>query len=164
MPHIPSVFNLIAQYPVGHPDAVVNLIGGTVQAHYADPKFKDYKNTCAIRVSYALNYAGDPVPAAGGGVSNPYMTGHRIRTDKGGDARWYIYSTYDIRAYLTGRYMQPRRFPGTATKDDLAQIKGIVAFGFYHVDVWDGSFCAGHDQGFGNAAVVHQEILVWPAP
>lgn len=164
MPHIPSLFNLIAQYPTGAADGVVEAIGGTVETNYSNPAFKEYKNTCAIRVSRALNYAGDPIPAAGGGISNPYMTHHRIRADKGGDGKWYIYSTYDIRAYLTGRYMQPKRFPGTATKADLEKIKGIMAFGFYHIDVWDGSFCAGHDGGFGNAAVVKQEILVWPAP
>jgi Type VI secretion system (T6SS), amidase effector protein 4 len=164
MPQIPSVATLVKNYPTGSADAAAKLVGGTVEANYSNPKYKAYKNTCAIRVSRALNYAGDPIPAAGGGISNPFMKDKKIRTDKGGDGKRYIYSTYDIRAYLTGRYGQPKRFPGTATKADLAGVKGIIAFGFFHIDVWDGSKCAGHDEGFGNAAVVSREILVWQAP
>ena len=90
------------------------------------------------------------------------MADHKIRTDRGGDHKWYIYSTYDIRAYFIGKYGAPKRFKGTATKADLANVKGIVAFGFYHVDVWDGNKCAGHGGGFDNSQV--QEILVWPCP
>jgi hypothetical protein len=164
MAHIPSVANLFAHYPTGTPDAVAKLIGGTVEKNFVNPKFTSYKNTCAIRVSRALNYAGDPIPAAGGGLSNPFMKDKKIRTDKGGDGKRYIYSTYDIRAYLIGRYGHPKRFPGTATKADLAGVQGIVAFAFFHVDVWNGSKCAGHDGGFGDSHVVGGEILVWRAP
>jgi hypothetical protein len=160
MAKLPALGDLIASYPAGTPESVATLIGGTVKSNYFDPKYTAYKDTCAIRVSRALNYAGDPIPAAGGGLSNPYMDDKKIRTDKGADGKWYIYSTYDLRAYFLGRYGKPTKvFPGTATKADLAKTTGLVAFGFWHFDIWDGTKCAGHDGGFGNAKV--KEILVW---
>jgi len=158
----PSVDSLFKNYPVGTPESVALKIGGTVKSNFESPSYKAYKNTCAIRVSRALNYAGQVIPQGGGGISNPFMDNKKIRTDRGGDHRWYIYSTYDIRAYFLGKYGHPRRFKGAATKADLANIKGIVAFGFFHVDIWDGKNCAGHDHGF-NEPTVH-EILVWPCP
>jgi type VI secretion system (T6SS) effector Tae4 (amidase) len=160
--HPPSVDSLVLNYPSGTPESVTATIGGTVKSNFENPSYTSYKNTCAIRVSRALNFAGQAIPRAGGGISNPFMADHKIRTDRGADQRWYIYSTYDIRAYFLGKYGPPKRFAGTAAKDDLANVKGIVAFGFYHVDVWDGKKCAGHDGGFNNSEV--HEILVWPCP
>jgi len=161
MSKIPSVDEMVKQYPSReNRDEVAQLIGGTVGENILDPNYQAYKNTCAIRVSYALNYAGDPIPA-GGGIRA--AGGVRIRTDKGGDAKWYIYSTYDLRQYLTRRYNHPKRFKGDASADDLKDIQGIIEFAYYHVDVWDGSSCAGHAY-FGDSHVVNGEILVWEAP
>jgi hypothetical protein len=164
MPHIPSLTKLLANYPGAvytSGDSVAELIGGTVKANFTNPQYAAYKNTCAIRVSRALNYGGDPIPFAGAGLPNPHMADRKIRTDKGGDGQWYIYSVYDMRAYLSGRYGHPKRFAGTAKKSDLAGIKGIIAFAAWHVDIWDGTTCGYHNDGFGNAAVGKQDIVVW---
>lgn len=164
MPHIPPLAELTKNYPGpngGSPESVVALIGGVVEKNFNDPNYPAYKDTCCIRVSRSLNYGGDPIPVAGGGIANPYMDHKRIRTDKGGDAKWYIYSCYDMRAYLVGRFGTPKSFAGTAAMTDLADITGIIAFGFWHVDVWNGSSCVGHNRGFNNPKV--KEILVWKA-
>lgn len=165
MPQIPSLANLLKDYPGADRDgaAVAVLIGGSVQKHFEDKNFKAYKDTCAIRVSRALNQGGDPIPQGGGKLSNPYMDHKKIRTDKGGDGRFYIYSVYDLRAYLTGRYGQPKRYKKTITQSELAaqNVKGIIVFAFWHADIWDGTSCAYHNGGFGQAKV--QEILVYPS-
>jgi hypothetical protein len=163
MPHIPSLAKLQGAYPGSDysAESVAHLIGGTVESNFSDPKYTAYKNTCAIRVSRALNYGGDPIPYGGGGVPNPHMADKKVRTDKGGDGNWYIYSVYDMRAYLSGRYKHPKRFAGTATREQLADVKGIIAFGFWHVDIWDGTTCTYHNEGFGNAAVMKENIVVW---
>lgn len=165
MAKVPSLSKLLDNYPDGKLDgaAVAVLIGGSVRKHFEDPKFAAYKNTCAIRVSRALNYAGQPIPWAGGGLPNPYMADKKIRTDGGGDKRHYIYSVYDLRAYLTGKYGQPRKFSAAITQQELAKkgLQGIIVFAFYHADVWKGDTCAYHNGGFGEPKV--QEVLVYPS-
>jgi hypothetical protein len=157
MPQVPPLAKLLANFPGrgNEPAAVAVLVGGSVQKNFEDKSFTDYKNTCAIRVSRALNYGGDPIPKGGGGL--------KVRTDVGGDGRFYIYSVYDLRTYLTGRYGHPKQFKSTITQDELANenVKGIILFAFPHSDIWDGSSCAYHNEEFGKAKV--QEILVYPA-
>lgn len=165
MPQIPTMANLLKTFPGSGNEAaaVAVLVGGQVKEHFEDEKFSAYKNTCAIRVSRALNYGGDPVPKGGGGLSNPYMDNKKIRTDKGGDGNYYIYSVYDLCAYLTGRYGHPKRFKNTLTQSELAakNVKGIIVFAFVHADIWNGTTCAYHNEEFGQAKV--QEILIYPA-
>lgn len=163
MPQIPPLAELEKHYPGpggGSAESVVALVGGTVKKNFDESAA--YRDTCCVRVSRSLNYGGDPIPAAGGGIANPYMDHKRVRTYKGGDGKWYICSCYDIRAYLVGRYghaKKANRFPGTASMEDLAGVTGIIAFGFWHIDIWNGTSCVGHNRGFSNAKV--REILVW---
>ncbi len=160
MPSLPSIEILDMKYAAGPKEDVAALIGGTVEANINDPKYTAYKDTCAIRVSRALNYAGDPIPPAGGGVDNPYVAG-KVRTDKGGDGKFYIYSTYDMRAYLNTRYGKAKKFPPTATSADVKDLKGIIAFGFLHIDLWDGEKCS-RKCYFGDKRILNDNILVWP--
>jgi hypothetical protein len=166
MPSIPSVKNLLRYFPNAeiNGDAVAVLVGGAVQRNFEDKSFEGYKDTCAIRVSRALNFGGDPIPTRGGGVANPYIKAGKVRTDRGGDGYSYIFSVYDLRAYLSTRYGQPRRYKKTVTQHDLAaeNTAGIIIFAFWHADIWDGSTCAYHNRGFGESKV--QEIVVFPAP
>ncbi len=165
MPQIPAITQLIDNFPDGKRDgaAVAVLIGGSVQEHFEDEKFKAYKDTCAIRVSRALNVGGDPIPKGGGKLANPYMADKKIRTDKGGDGKFYIYSVYDLRAYLSGRYGQPKKYKRSITQEELAKenVKGIIVFAFWHADIWNGTSCVYHNNGFGQPKV--QEILVYPS-
>lgn len=142
MPKIPAIETLIEKYPNGNAPDVAKVVGGTVEKNFNNPKYTAYKDTCAIRVSHALNLAGDPIPWAGGNIDNPYRKGTKVRTDKGGNGKYYIYSTLDMRAYLIVRYGQPKKFPGGAeTKEKIKGLKGIIAFGWVHIDLWNGTGC-----------------------
>jgi hypothetical protein len=145
-------------YPNGTAENVANLVGGTVKGNFFDASYTAYKDTCAIRISRALNSAGAIIPYQGGGLNNPYMDKGKIRTDQGGDGKWYIYSTYDMRAYLDGRYNRHKSYPASTKGTDLSSVKGIIGFGFYHLDLWDGTKCVHHDY-FGHPKAT--EIILW---
>ncbi|MDQ3800279.1 MAG: type VI secretion system amidase effector protein Tae4 [Acidobacteriota bacterium] len=158
MAKIPSIESLFAAYPTGSVEEVAVVVGGDVAKNLRNLNYPAYKDTCAIRVSRALNYGGDPIPFARN-IDVP-QTGGKVRYDMGGDKMRYIYSTYDIRAYLNVRYGRARKFPGTATESDVAGVIGIIAFGFYHIDLWDGGKCAGHAY-FGVGDVTKENVWVW---
>jgi hypothetical protein len=158
MPPIPTLANLQAQYPLGSAAEIAKLIGGQVEKNFNDPNYKAYKDTCAIRISRALNYGGDPIPYVGN-INNPYVGG-TIRSDKGGDDKRYIYSTYDMRVYLNMRYGHGKKFPSSSASEDLSGAKGIIAFGFLHLDLWDGTNCYNHCY-FGSPSIANDSIYVW---
>lgn len=160
MPKIPSVKTLQLHYPPGTVEEVAKLVGGTVEKNLLNAKFTSYKETCAIRISRALNYGGDPIPPIGH-IDNPYVAG-KLRTDKGSDDKRYIFSTYDIRVYLNIRYGSGKKFSPTATAAELAGVKGIIAFGFLHIDVWDGTGCS-RKCYFGDSRIMNDSIYVWEA-
>jgi hypothetical protein len=142
MPKIPAIEVLFSKYAYGTPAEVAAIVGGQVRANLLNPKYVEYKDTCAIRVSHALNQGGDPIPWAGGGVNNPYVGG-KVRTDKGGDGKFYIYSTLDMRAYLDTRYGKAERFKMSDKPAEKLQGRiGIIAFGWVHIDLWFGTKCA----------------------
>src|SRR5262245_24637699 len=128
MPQIPAFDAMVKQYPSGAMEAVGKLIGGKVERQILDYGW----NSCCVRVSRCLNYAGDPIPLDVSNVNNPYIGDNKVHTFEGGDKKRYIFSTYDLRAYLTTRYKKPLQFPGTATAPDLGTIKGIILFNWLH--------------------------------
>jgi len=158
MPKIPSVTKLQTNYPSGTVDQIAKLVGGEVEKNLLNAKFTSYKDTCAIRVSRALNYGGDPIPYIGS-IDNPYVKG-KLRANKGSDDKRYIYSTYDMRVYLNVRYGYGKKFKSTVTATDLAGVKGIIAFGFLHLDIWDGTGCSGHCY-FSDSRIANDNIYVW---
>src|SRR4051794_38242993 len=122
---LPAHSDLIAHYPRGSMEEVGRLVGGTVETQITQYLW----NSCCIRVSHCLNYAGDPIPPAGGGVLNSYMgPGKKVQTYEGGDKKRYIFNTSDLKAYLIARYGPPLRFPGSSTAETLGKIKGIILF------------------------------------
>jgi hypothetical protein len=59
---------------------VAEVIGGNVAKNINTPDPKQrWSNTCAVRMSYILNYAGTPVPHLPG------------QTVSGADKRWYFF-------------------------------------------------------------------------
>jgi len=82
-----------------------------------------------------------------------------VRTDKVGNGKYYIYSTLDMRAYLNTRYGKSERFTqDDKPKEKLQGRKGIIAFGWIHIDLWDGADCARHCY-FDDKRVT--EIIFW---
>jgi hypothetical protein len=164
MPEIPPMGTMLEKYPHGNPADVAVVVGGVVQKNLQDQNYKDYKDTCAIRVSHALNLAGDPIPASAAKIANPFRPGSKVRLDKG-DSGFYIYSTLDMRAYLNTRYGQAKVFKPKKGVDREAEIKGlslkgIIAFGWIHIDLWDGAGCA-RSCYFKDPRVKDKEILLW---
>lgn len=118
------------QYPVGSPESVKTKIGGRVNAGWI-------VNTCAIRLSRAVNYSEHDIPKDGN------------ETISGGDAKQYYYRVSSIREYLEEQFGgYPIRGNIAA---DFAGRKGIIIFEVAgwdnatgHVDLWNGTGCENH--------------------
>lgn len=152
---LPSFEALKAAYPNDPtPLDIANKVGGRVGENLKNPAMPDYKNTCAIRVSRALNYAGHLVKS--------HVTGARVNS--GGDGRWYVYGVRDMNRYLTSIYGRPDVVKmgdtlGAVTAADIAGEVGIIEFDSYHMDLWDGS-AAVHAAYF----YAVKGVRIWHAP
>jgi hypothetical protein len=125
---LPSFQALWDAYPKGESGAVKELIGGNVNLGWVT-------NTCAIRVSRALNYGGDPIRDTGAGVN----------TIRGGDGKRYIYRVAELRSYLTHKYGPPEiiRSPGAGKRGIIIFEVSIWSDATGHADLWDGNTCGG---------------------
>jgi hypothetical protein len=153
----PKIASLLPNYPaLITPAALAELVGGPIGESIK--KF-DWE-TCCIRISRALNYAGHPVQGFGN-IANPAMSDGKVRAQQGADKKWYIFSTYDLKAYLSVKYGQPKSFPGSATADDVKGNPGIIMFGWRHVDLWDGEKVARLSL-FASGNVLKDGLYLWP--
>lgn len=111
---------------------VYKLIGGKVYQNYqSDPQ--KYANSCALRLSRALNYSG---------VKIPYIAG---QTGSGSDKNWYFYRVNDLKNYLIKIWGNPD------LKGDQKKLQGKTGIILFqdcgwsdatgHLDVWNGSSC-----------------------
>src|SRR5579859_1604719 len=83
MATLPSFSILRQHYPDQDPDTVKQTIGGKVNADWIT-------NTCAVRMSRALNYSGIAIPTDAQGL-------HVI---SGADAKWYSYRMQELEHWL----------------------------------------------------------------
>jgi len=135
------------------------LVGGPIGKNIIDSNWE----TCCIRLSRALNYSGAPV-VGWAGIANPYMGADgKVRALKGADSKWYIYSCYDLRVYLTTRFGHPKTFKGDADETTVSGVAGIIMFGFRHVDLWDGTKIC-RLALFGHESAKSNGVLIWPTP
>jgi hypothetical protein len=115
---LPSYRLLKGNYP--HPAAkstkdLLDAIGGQPRK-----EFSDTVNTCALRVSYALNGAGSPIRKLG-----------NLTVYAGGDGKHYIVGVPAMKRYLTGIYGTPKEIysHGKYAKDlSTMNGQGIVLF------------------------------------
>jgi Type VI secretion system (T6SS), amidase effector protein 4 len=117
-------------YP--EPGQVKTLVGGAVNADWI-------VNTCAIRLSRALNYNGVPVPGNFPG----------LLTVKGADGKRYAIRVAEVRKWLAHALAKPE-FDITKKRGDpfdktpISAMKGIIGFDIHfsdatgHLDLWDG--------------------------
>lgn len=137
--------------PGGTADEAKAMIGGEVNGKWLS-------NTCVIRVSRALNYAGHPIPQGFRGLS----------TVRGADGMRYAFRVEELRKFLTYAYGPPsvveeREPPRDQVPASLAGQSGIIAFlvkgwadATGHFDLWDGEACRHHayfDRAF--------QVLLW---
>lgn len=120
--------------PAGEAPEAKQIIGGAANAAWI-------QNTCVIRISRSLNYAGHPVPQ-----------GHKgLATVAGADGLRYAYRVMELYSYLLATYGEPtlsedRAEPLPTAPDSFAGVKGIVCFRVKgwsdatgHIDLWDGA-------------------------
>jgi hypothetical protein len=139
--------------------SIWDLIGGKVALNGNDLKDLDYKNTCAVRVSYALNRSG---------LTIPYMEG---LVSSGADKMWYIYSVKALHAFLSQKKYLGSPIPVIPLPSwrlSLQHQHGIIEFdvpvGFNdatgHMTLFDGHEPVdGHDY-----TEVSRTIYFWPLP
>src|SRR5215208_2348408 len=155
---LPPLDKMWPEYPTGAKATVATLVGGTV----GDNITKYDWETCCIRLSRSLNYGGRPVEGFST-MANPYMSAtSKVRAAKGADKKWYIYSCYDLRVYLQKRFGHGKKF-GSFESSDLSGVQGVIAFGFRHVDLWNGSEVR-YNTDFTDGTKTVKEIIVWEAP
>jgi hypothetical protein len=149
------------EYPdyIFYPDSaeVKKMIGGDVDAKYIT-------NTCAIRLSHALNYHGFPVP---GGFAD-------LLTVRGADKKRYALRVKQMRPWLNYRIGKPdfdlKKKAGTAfDKALIAKRNGIIGFDIAfgdatgHLDLWDGARFSSEYKMSQNYWVTSTRISIWDA-
>ncbi len=119
--------------------ALGDKIGGKVKQNIDAGIFT---NGCAIRMSYAFNYAGESISSNDGAVSS------------GADGKWYLYRVADMINFVE-KTIGGTPITGTSASD-FAGRKGIIIFSNCnfsdatgHVDLFNGSSVEGSDY-FGN--------------
>lgn len=151
-PRPPSYAQMQPYYPLGGPEQVKSLIGGRVNQNWIT-------NTCVIRVSRALNYAGHPIPGNFSG----------LLTVRGGDNKHYALRVREFKRYLIAKYGQPdlaHQNPGLsgAVPQSFIGKKGIILFEVSgwsdatgHVTLWNGSRCVNNDCYWDKA----RSVFLW---
>ena len=142
---------------------VWDLIGGQVGR---DNK-KQNANTCATRLSYGLNYGGDPIPVVNykGFSINPRTTKDDL--GKKGDDKNYIVRAKSLGAYLWATWGTPDK--QLKTEEELKAFEASLAKDQCAVFVTDQTRVEGHAgvirQGYSDT-YVHGElpIDVWLLP
>lgn len=125
---IPAFSSLWNHYPTGGSATVKRKIGGNVNLGWVT-------NTCVIRVSRALNYAGSPVPRNLPGLN----------TIRGGDGKRYAYRVREFHRFLNAHVRPPDAVGDVKGRRGIIMFKvDIWADATGHFDLWNGSECAHH--------------------
>ena len=121
---------------------VAKVIGGKVAYNLtAVPIDKRWTNTCAVRMSYILNYSGLKIPPVRG------------QTVSGADHRQYFFRVSDLIKFLTEKWGHPDLIAPHPQPDNgaLRGKRGIILFevsGWHdakgHATLWDGTICYDH--------------------
>jgi hypothetical protein len=145
-------------YPIGTKGDVASLIGGNCAKNILTYDW----DTCCIRLSRALNYSARPITGFSG-IANPGLgKDAKVRASKGADDKYYIYSCYDLKAYLDARFGYAKKFSKSYEDADLSGVKGVIMFGMRHVDLWNGSEVR-YNTDFTDGTKTVKEIRVWEA-
>ena len=131
---VPPFPVLLKNYPnLRNSEVVKRSIGGNVAKTIGNPQFD---NTCTIRISKDLNYAGVPVPGSYPGLA----------TMRGGDGFHYAFRVSEMRRWLTSMFGPPDidvKGP-PVSREPFKSAKGIICFDIHfsdatgHLDLWDG--------------------------
>ena len=145
--NFPAFDSLWLHYPAGKTAQEVKaMIGGLVNSSWI-------RNTCAIRMSHALNYSGQPIPKG-----RLLKNGRFLSTVTGADKLQYAYRLAELKQFLIEEYGPPTRSEtaetvGTANvpKEPFLGQRGVIVFDVRdfgdstgHIDLWDGADAKEH--------------------
>lgn len=145
---LPSYSSLSSKYSVIaklSAKEVYEKIGGKVLYNYNNTP--GYKNTCAIRLSYALNQMD--------GHKIPYTSG---QTSSGDDGSWYFFRVDDMVQYLNNKY-------GKCVKTSMSALSGQPGIIWQTDCNWDDA--AGHLDVWNGTSAIYQyysackDVYVW---
>ena len=113
-----------------------------------------FVNSCSLRMCYALNRAGVPIPYAPGRVSDA-------------DHMWGIPRLTDLQPFLIKNFGQPQQYSPNSWRGQLAGKTGILMFQVNiwsdasgHAALWNGSELS--DGGEHDYTSVSSGVLFWP--
>jgi hypothetical protein len=119
------------------------FIGGILVKNIDLPGFGAYGNTCAVRMSRALNYGNFPISAK-------IAKSLSIRVMTGADNKLYIFSVRELKAYLHATIGVSPVVVTKGFNKAFANQRGIVVFDVTgwpdasgHVALWDGKLFPG---------------------
>ncbi len=123
-------------------EKVAQIIGGKVDYNIHLPANKGgWSNTCAVRMSYILNYSGIHIPF------------EYDKTVSGADGKWYFHYVRDVINFLKFHWGKPdivSKYPPSNHRE-LSGKKGIILFVISgwtdaggHATLWNGSRCYDH--------------------
>ena len=128
--------------PVDPMAKAAKVIGGYVAININAPPPKNWKNACAIRMSYILNYSGVIIPS------------NIKKTVSGADKMNYFFRVPDVLDFLKRRWGNPDEiisYPPSGGGVALAGKKGVILFEVSgwsnaqgHATLFDGHTCYDH--------------------
>lgn len=157
---IPKWDLLEKYFPAASAGIVARLVGGKVQYNYDIGVFSNF---CCIRVSRALNLAGQPVSyfkdvGSGGGMKPAVSSGK--------NKQWHVFRVRSLRKYMETTYGAGEAFKSSDYATGLNGRRGIVLYevpgwddASGHADCWKDSDCLWKD--YGDKAT---DIYFWEAP
>lgn len=162
--------SLQANYPTtGTPEEMYNSVGGDVAGRFNEHKNdvggNAYENTCALRMSVALNKSGNDIDTD---VKN--SKGQKMYSEKGSDGKDYVLRKSDLKDYMKGEYGKADISTKSTDKDFDSKVseikgqKGIIVYDVTgwtdatgHVTIYDGKGSCGHDCYFPDSDRIKQE-------
>jgi hypothetical protein len=147
------------QYPdyINYPDSeeVKEMIGGNVNGTWIT-------NTCAIRLSRALNYSGTRVPGNYAGLV----------TVKGGDGKRYALRVREMDEWMRFVFGKPdyastKKAGAAFDKSSISTLRGIIGFDIRfkdatgHLDLWDGTQFSSEYKTTGDYFTLATRIWLW---
>ncbi len=126
--------------PVNSAERVASIVGGQIAANIRSLQHP-WRNTCAVRLSYVLNYTGVHIPRA------------VTQTVTGADHRNYFFRVRDVIRFLEHRWGKAdavAKYP-PPSGGELSGKKGVVLFEVRgwddaagHATLWNGTQCYDH--------------------
>jgi hypothetical protein len=127
--------NFIAIKPLSGKE-LGDKIGGKVKFNIDQGIFNNF---CAIRMSYAFNYAG-----------YSFKFNEYGETSSGGDGKYYIFRVKNFKSFLDDKYKNKKEI--YSDKSKFEGKKGVIVFedcsfsdAFGHVDLFDGNEVVGKE-------------------